>query len=138
MRVRALDTDNDWEYGKGQNDYKVQRAAVAQNLQTRISSFFGDCFFDTTAGVDWYNLLGGKDQLALQLAVTAIILNTPNIASILSFSATYNSRNRDLVLFYKVLSVFGTITQSTVIPTTFLLTENDNPLVTEDGDNIIT
>lgn len=137
MRVRALDTDNDWEYGKGQNDYKVQRAAVAQNLQTRISSFFGDCFFDTNAGVDWYNLLGGKDQLALQLAVTAIILNTANIASILSFSATYSSSNRNLVLFYKVLSVFGTITQSTEIPTTYLLTENDNPLVTEDGENII-
>lgn len=138
MRVRALDTSNDWEFGKGQNDYKTQRAAVAQNLQTRISSFFGDCFFDTNAGIDWYNLLGGKDQLALRLAVTAVILNTENVASILSFSANYNSRTRDLALFYKVLTVFGTITQTTVIPTTFLLTENNNPLVTEDGENIIT
>ncbi len=137
MRVRALDTDNDWEYGKGQNDYKTQIQAVAQDLQTRISSFFGDCFFDTTAGVDWYNLLGGKDQLALQLAVSAVILNTANVASILSFSASYNPSNRDLALFYKVLSVFGTITQTLVIPTTYLITENDNPIVTEDGENII-
>lgn len=138
MRVRALDTDGDWEYGKGQNDYKTQNKAIAQNIQTRLSSFFGDCFFDTSAGVDWYNLLGGKSQVAIQLAVTAVILNTPNVMSILTMSVNYDSITRNIALFYKVQSVFGTITQTTQIPTTFLLTENNNPLLTEDGDNLIT
>lgn len=137
MIVRALTATGDWTYGKGLNDYKFGLQAVAQSIQTRLSSFFGDCFFDTNAGIDWLNLLGSKEELALQLSVAATILNTPNVVSLISSSVTSNSRNRTLLLQYSVLTVFGTVTRTVSFSTDFLTTQGGDPLLTQDGDNII-
>lgn len=109
MRVRALDVNNDWEYGKGQNDYKTANNAVAQNIQTRLSSFLGDCFFDTGAGIDWFNLLGGKDQLALNLAVSAVILNTENVTGLLQLSIVLNDTTRNIVIRYNVQTTYSVL-----------------------------
>ena len=95
MRVRAIDDDGDWFFGKGQNDYKTQKSGVAQEIRTRLSSFYGDCFFDTEAGIDWFNLLGGRDKLAIQISVSAasnagaafLCINTLNSGMDLLFKA---------------------------------------------------
>lgn len=86
MRVRALDVDNDWTFGKGQNDYKTGLQAIAQSIQTKLSSFLGDCFFNTGVGIDWFNLLGSKNITGLQLSIAATILNTENVTGILELS----------------------------------------------------
>lgn len=91
MRVRAIDVNHDWLYGKGQNDYLTGNSAVIQNINTRLNSFLGDCFFDTGAGVDWFNLLGAKDQLALNLAVTTVILNTKDVVGLTQLSISRNA-----------------------------------------------
>ena len=106
MRVRALDTLGDWEFGKGQNDYKTANNAVAQNIQTRLSSFLGDCFFDTGAGIDWFNYLGGKDQLGLNLAINAVILNTQNVTGILQVSLNL-SEDRKFTVAFKVQTTYS-------------------------------
>lgn len=136
MRVRALDSAGDWLFGKGQNDYKTGRDATAQNLQTRISSFLGDCFFDLTAGIDWFNLLGGKDTLSLQLAVSAVILNTQNVLSILELTSNLNSQ-RVLTLFYKVNTSYGVVIQTTRV-SNYILTEDGDFLTTESGEKLTT
>jgi hypothetical protein len=68
-RVRQIDDDGDWLFGKGQNDYVRANTSVVQNINTRLGSFLGDCFFDLGAGIDWFNLLGTKDQVALNLSI---------------------------------------------------------------------
>lgn len=108
MIVRALDSNGDWTFGKGQNDYKSANNAVAQNIQTRLLSFLGDCFFDVTAGIDWFNLLGGKDQLALNLAVSATILNTENVTGILQLFLTFTPRTRSISIQYQVQTIYST------------------------------
>jgi hypothetical protein len=82
MIVRSIDAENDWNFGKGKNDYKSANDAIAQNIKTRLQSFLGDCFFDIAAGIDWFNLLGSKNQLALSLEINAVILNTENVTGI--------------------------------------------------------
>lgn len=137
MIVRALDTDNDWTFGKGKNDYKAGNDAVAQDLQTRINSFLGDCFFDQAAGIDWFNLLGAKDKLAVQIAVSTVILNTAGVQSILELSMDLN-QDRLLTLFYKVKTSFGIVENSSVVVAgNFLLTESGSILTTEGGDPLI-
>jgi hypothetical protein len=106
MIVRALDINGDWEFGKGKNDYKRNIKAVTQNIKTRLMSFLGDCFFDTTAGIDWFNLLGGKDALALELAVTSVILNTETVTGLLTLSVSI-SENRRISLNYRVQTTLG-------------------------------
>lgn len=140
MIVRAIDNVGDWLYGKGKNDYKTGREAVAQCIQTRLYSFLGDCFFATNEGIDWFNLLGSKQRLALELAVSSTILNTENVTAILELTSSLDER-RNLTLNYRVRVDIGNpevITgEVTVSPTDFLVTEDGNKITTEDDDPII-
>lgn len=106
MIVRALNGVGDWEFGKGKNDYKRDINAVKQNIKTRLMSFLGDCFFDITAGVDWFTLLGGKDPLALELAVSTVILNTQMVTGLLQLNVTV-SPSRTMSLTYRVQTTLG-------------------------------
>lgn len=136
MIVRGLDADGDWLFGKGRNDYKIKNSAIAQSIQTRLFSFLGDCFFATDAGLDWWNLLGSKDQLALQLQVNATILNTPDVTKLVT-SQINLSNTRKLTLTYTVETINTGLTGDSVSSTTsFLLTESGDILVTEDGEGI--
>lgn len=108
--TRALDVNGDWIFGTGINAYLTGNAEIAQNIATRLSCFLGDCFFDTTAGLDWFNLLGSKQQLALQLAIGAVILNTTNVTGGLQFSVTYTPLTRNLSVVYKVQTTYSQLT----------------------------
>lgn len=110
MIVRALDTEGDWLYGKGKNDYKTANKAVQQNIQTRLLSFLGDCFFDIGAGIDWFTYLGGsKSTLVVNLAVSTVILNTNGVTGILQLSTVLNSVTRRLEIKYAVTTVYSTV-----------------------------
>jgi hypothetical protein len=108
MIVRSVDVNGDWNFGKGKNDYVRDNDAVAQMIKTRLLSFLGDCFFATTEGIDWFNLLGAKNQIALELAVSAVILNSPNITGIKKLSLVIDG-NRQVTIKYNAQSTFGSI-----------------------------
>lgn len=112
MRVRAIDGAGDWTYGKGQNDYLTANAAVAQNIETRLLSFIGDCFFDLGAGLDWFTFLGSKDQLALNLAVSAVILNTVGVTGVKQILVTLDPSSRKLTIQYRVQTVYSVLTDT--------------------------
>lgn len=106
-RVRQVDDDGDWLFGKGQNDYVVSNTAVAQNINTRLGSFLGDCFFDLGGGIDWFNLLGTKDQVSLNLSISAVILNTLNVTGILQLTTSL-SDERVFTVTYRVQTSYST------------------------------
>lgn len=108
MIIRALDNVGDWEFGKGRNNYKSGIDACAENLKTRISSFLGDCFFSLGAGIDWFNLLGAKNQIALRLAVGTTIINTQDVTGIQQLSFDIDAL-RVVRIRYKVQTTFGQI-----------------------------
>ncbi len=112
--IRALTSTGDWTFGAGINNYATGNAEVAINIQTRLLSFLGDCFFDTGAGIDWFNLLGSKNQVALQLAVAAVILNTANVTGGLQLSVTYNELTRALSIVYQVQTTYSQLSNSFV------------------------
>lgn len=105
-RVRALDTDGDWLFGKGANDYFQGNDAIMQNIKTRLSMFLGDCFFDLGAGIDWFNFLGSKNKTPLALAISATILNTAFVTGMLQLSLTLSS-TRVLSIRYQVQTVYS-------------------------------
>lgn len=115
MIVRALDSDHDWTFGKGRNNYFKNQDALIQNINTRLNSFLGDCFFDLAAGVDWFNLLGGKSVPAIELAVSTIILNTEGVTQILQVNIDLDSVTRALNISYSINSVYTLIQGETVI-----------------------
>lgn len=106
MIVRSIDVVNDWLFGRGANDYKSKNDAIAQSIKTRLQSFLGDCFFNTAAGIDWFNLLGSKNQLALNLAISAVILNTENVTGIKQLSVSLTS-DRVFSVTYRVQTTYS-------------------------------
>lgn len=112
MRVRQIDVNHDWLFGKGKNNYLFDNAATAQNINTRLGSFLGNCFFDLGAGIDWFNRLGSKAKLALELDISSVILNTPDVTGILSISTRSDPVTRNFVATYTVQTVYSTVTNT--------------------------
>lgn len=112
MITRGVDNLNDWMFGKGKNDYKRNIYAVAQNVKTRLQSFLGDCFFQSNAGIDWFNLLGDKNLPALELAISSTILNTAGVTGIVEISTTVGE-NREVNTQYTIDTIYGRFSSST-------------------------
>ena len=111
-----------------------------KTLKTRLSSFLGDCYFDTRAGIDWFNLLGSKDLTALNLAINAVILNTEGVTSLIEISIDLNRTTRNVVIVYAVTTIYTGITSTTNTVSgsvDFLITEDGSIITTEDGDPLI-
>jgi len=73
-----------------------------------LNMFLGDCFFATNVGIDWLNLLGGKDRVSLNLAINTAILNTVGVTGLVQTSLTLNS-SRQLTVNYTVNTVYSTL-----------------------------
>ena len=106
MTVRSVDIDNDWNFGRGRNDYKRETASLKQRLKTRLQSHLGDCFFRQTAGIDWLNLLGGKNREELAFSISVTILNTTDVIRLRDFNMTLDE-NRHMTITYEIDTVFG-------------------------------
>lgn len=106
MIVRTIDQNHDWTFGKGRNNYRRNLDAVTQNINTRLYMFLNDCFFAFNEGIDWWNLLGGKSQLAVELAVSTTILNTEGVIGLLELSVNL-SQTRQVTITYQVASSYS-------------------------------
>ena len=83
MSVAGLDSGLDWTFGKGKANYKKRSAEILQNVITRIKSFKFDWFADINAYIDWFTLLGNKDnQQAIVNELQRVILSTDGVAII--------------------------------------------------------
>lgn len=115
MITRAIDSENDWNFGRGKQDYLSERDALPQSIKTRLQSFKNDCFFDLDSGVDWWAYLGTKNQAALKNAIVKQILSTDGVQSVQEIDLSLDE-NRSLSVSYSVRTIWGdTITEATTI-----------------------
>lgn len=98
MRFRNVDENGDWVFGKGRNSYLTSTSALMMNIKTRLLSFLNDCFFDTEAGIDWWNLLGGKDQKAILASIQRVVLRSSNVKKIIDMQYRLTGRNFSIQL----------------------------------------
>lgn len=105
-RVRAINSDGDWTFGQSKNNYLTGNAAVAQNVNTRLGSVLGNCFFDTAAGIDWFNLIPKKNQTSLNLAISSTILNTPLVTGLKQIFISLNT-TRNFTVAYRIQTVYS-------------------------------
>lgn len=83
MRVRALDSNNDWTFGRGRANYITGKDAVNQNVQTRIKSFKNDNPLNIETNIDWRDLLGRKGtESDILNEIERVVRNTDNITEI--------------------------------------------------------
>lgn len=105
MIIRALDTNHDWTFGIGKNNYLSGELAIEQNIQTRLMEFFSDCFFNMTAGVDWIRLLGSMStEQEIILSCRAVILQSFGVVRVNSISPSLNGRG--LTIHYNIDTIY--------------------------------
>lgn len=112
MLHRSLTSEHDWIFGKGKNSYWNENKAIMNNIKTRLLSFKYDCFFDVDFGVDWWNLLGGKDLNSLLYQIRSMIATSYGVAEIVNME--YNLKNRVFSITFSVKLVNNDIEQDTV------------------------
>jgi hypothetical protein len=83
ITVRKLDNNKDWTFGQGLANYQDKDNAIAQNVSTRLKSFMYDWFLDQQANIDWFNILGQKNNKQVILnVVKTTVLNTDGVISV--------------------------------------------------------
>jgi hypothetical protein len=107
MRTRALDSQHDWQYGKGRNSYLKDLPALMQLIQTRLLSWKNNCFFALDDGVDWNNYLGMGTKVYLDLDIQRVILQTNGVVRIDSYNSLLDRDTRNLTLTSSVATVYG-------------------------------
>lgn len=107
MIIRGLDENNDWTFGRGNADYLANNPAIALNIRTRILSWVNDCFFDLSAGIDWVNRLGSKDQRELlEQDLKILILKSFGVTGIISIDTQLIDRK--FVANYSITTIYST------------------------------
>ena len=107
MIIRGLDSDGDWQWGKGKQSYRYGQDAIAENIQTRLLSFLRDCYFAPGDGIDWFRLLGTKNTLQeILLTVRAVILASYGAVRVNIVSPSFDKTTRRLSITYVMDTIF--------------------------------
>lgn len=117
-KFRAIDASNDWAFGSGVQSYLTGEAAIEADIKTALLVFLGECFFALKAGVDWWNLTGGKNpaaQAGIILQCRTVILGINGVVSVNSVTPTLVGRV--LTIAYSVNTVFSKNVSGSVQPT---------------------
>ena len=113
---RNLTSDtHDWTFGAGKSNYVTENQEIGLNIKTRIMSFLGDCFFATTEGIDWFNLLDYRYRDRLENNVQEVIKNTPGVTAINSVDIITNAA-RQIRISYDVQTIYSTSYKGEVTP----------------------
>ena len=105
MIIRALDSNGDWTFGQGKQNYLSGQKAIAQNIQTRLLCFLNNCPWDMGAGIDWITLLGKTNTATqIQLNVRTIILKSFGVIRLNTLSVSFV--NRRLALNWNIDTIF--------------------------------
>ncbi len=114
MTFRNLDANHDWVYN-GKSAYVDGNQEIALNIETRLLSFLGDCFFATDAGIDWFNLLDYRYQDRLENSVQDVIIKTPGVTGINSIDVVLGA-NRQIRITYDIQTIYSDSFTGEVVP----------------------
>lgn len=107
MKFRALTSQGDWQLGTGVQSYFTDEDAIAADIGTALKVFLGECFFALNAGVDWWNLIGSKDEQGIILQCRTVISQREGVARINSVTASLERGQRRLTVSYDVDTIYS-------------------------------
>lgn len=109
MTYRKLSSTGDYTFGRGSgNFYKDQPEAVAQAVQTRLGLIQGEWFLDVTNGTPYNSqVLGAGTVGKYDQAIQSVILGTPGVTQLLSYSSAVDPTTRKATISCDIDTVFG-------------------------------
>ena len=111
MTFRGLTPSGDWTWGNGVQNYQTGEQAIETNIKTALLINLGECFWDTTFGVDWIGLLGsaGAAQTAANiiLQTRTIIVKAFGVTAVNTVTPSFNSSTRGFRLTYNISTIYA-------------------------------
>lgn len=92
--------------------------AVMQRIRIRFRFFLGEWFLDTRLGVPYYRdiLIKNPDSILISFIFRQVLLSTPGVASVASFSASLDRPTRFLTVDFEATLEDGTVIRVTAEP----------------------
>lgn len=110
MRVRGLTAGGDWQFGNGKANYKNDLNFIKQSAVTRVKSFKYDWFLDIQANIDWWNILGQKNnEEIIRGQVYKTLSETEGVTAIKRLDLSVNRETRNAVITVDLKTVFDDI-----------------------------
>ncbi|HKS94987.1 MAG TPA: hypothetical protein VJV74_02515 [Terriglobia bacterium] len=122
--VRRLDKNHDTTWGQGRKNYANTGEATLQRVRTDLLVILGEAFLNAEDGVPWFQpedsdvqpILGGRRDLAYTEGVLkARVLNSDGVATLTSYSQSFDARGRRLTVSIGGTTVDGDEFQLTVV-----------------------
>jgi hypothetical protein len=116
MIGRALDANNDIFLDRNRLAMVSDGAEVVQHVRSRLLFYLGECAWDTTAGVPYFQRIFVKPMNLPQTEaiLKAVIIRSPGVAQLLDFTMAYTSANRQLAVTYKAETTYGVVVGATL------------------------
>ena len=111
MIYRKLDATGDYTFGKASGNFFFNSsAAVAQAVLTRLKLFEGEWYLDITAGTPNNSKILGAGRISTyDAAIQEVILGTPGVLQITSYSSGVNPTTRNAQIQATINTVYGVI-----------------------------
>lgn len=108
MRVRRIDANNDWTFGRGRGCYAETSESVAQRVKTRLQSFLVDWFLALDHGLPWLRRMERPADLeTVERDAKRQILETQGVAEIQAYEQTLDTHTRVLQIRVTLRDVYG-------------------------------
>lgn len=114
MNFRALDSNGDWTFGNGVQNYLVEADAINVDIATALKTFLNECFFALNFGVDWWNLIGSKNQQGIILQCRTMIVSRYGVVKINEVQVILDRVTRKLSISYNVDTIYSRGVSNTV------------------------
>jgi hypothetical protein len=115
MITRKLSPTGDSTFGQGLANFWINSPfGVGQEVETTLRLFLGEWYLDTSKGTPWTTkILGYGTSTTRDLAIKTVILQTPNVVNLESYSSTFNPTTRQFTVTATILTAFS---QSQLVP----------------------
>ena len=104
---RAIDSSGDWVFGSGIQAYARENIAIKFDIETKLKTFLTECFFNQEVGLDWFQLLSGKSQEAIVLAIKTAIYDVDGVTSVLDVKYSVDLK-RKITISYFIDTIYTT------------------------------
>lgn len=117
MKYRRLDQNGDYVFGQGSNNF-IQNTpeTVGQAVITRLLLIQGEWFLDNTRGTPYNSQVLGMGKIqSYDYAIQQVIIGTPGVVSIASYSSGLDASTRKATINATINTLYGTTTVQTVL-----------------------
>lgn len=111
MRVRKLTASGDYQIGQGQANFWINTAqGVGQKVTCRLRLWEGEWFLDNTIGTPYTQEILGYNTASLRdIAIQAVIIQTPGVQSITSYVSNTDPETRKFTVSGEVLTIYSPV-----------------------------